>query len=100
MSPTALVEKLIELQIDWFAITDHNSMANCPAYEYAAQRANLAFTWGVEIQSAEEIHLLAYFDSPAQAQGFDAELYSSLLPLDNDTPSILGSSYHDENETF
>lgn len=100
MSPTALVEKLIELQIDWFAITDHNSMANCPAYEYAAQRANLAFTWGVEIQSAEEIHLLAYFDSPAQAQGFDAELYSSLLPLDNDPEYFGDQVIIDENENI
>ncbi len=77
MSPSALVNRLQELGIEWFAITDHNSMANCPAYQAVALKAGLAFSWGVEIQTMEEIHLLAYFDDPAQAQAFDQELYNS-----------------------
>ncbi len=100
MSPSALVNRLQELKIEWFAITDHNIMANCPAYEAAARKAGLAFTWGVEIQTMEEIHLLAYFDDPDQAQAFDAELYDSLLPLQND-PDFFGDQVIiDENENI
>jgi len=100
MSPHALVSRLKELGIEWFAITDHNSMANCPAYQAVAREAGLAFTWGVEIQTMEEIHLLAYFDDSAKAQAFDAELYSSLLPINND-PDFFGDQVIiDENENI
>lgn len=100
MSPSALVNRLQELGIEWFAITDHNSMANCPAYQAVALKAGLAFSWGVEIQTMEEIHLLAYFDDPTQAQAFDQELYNSLLPLAND-PEFFGDQVIiDENENI
>jgi 3',5'-nucleoside bisphosphate phosphatase len=100
MSPSAVVNKLKENGVEWFAITDHNSMANCPAYQAAAEKAGLYFSWGVEIQSMEEIHLLAYFDDPVKAQAFDLELYKSLLPLDND-PEFFGDQVIiDENENI
>lgn len=100
MSPSALIEKLQELEIQWFAITDHNSMGNCPAYAAVAKKAGLCFSWGVEIQTIEEIHLLAYFDDPSQAQAFDQELYRSLLPIEND-PEFFGDQVIiDENENI
>lgn len=100
MAPSAVVKKLKACGIEWFAITDHNSMANCPAYQAVAKSAGLHFTWGVEIQSVEEIHLLAYFDNSEKAQAFDQELYASLLPLDND-PDFFGDQVIiDENENI
>lgn len=100
MSPRAVVRRLKECGIQWMAITDHNSMANCPAYEKAALAEGLSFTWGVEIQSSEEIHILAYFDDPEAAQEFDKELYESLLPLAND-PDFFGDQVIiDENENI
>ncbi|MDD2229454.1 MAG: PHP domain-containing protein [Candidatus Cloacimonetes bacterium] len=100
MSPQALVNRLQEFKIDWFAITDHNSMANCPAYETVAKRAGLDYTWGVEIQSSEEIHILAYFDSKDMAKEFDKELYDSLLPLENDADYFGDQVVIDENENI
>lgn len=100
MSPSALVQRLKELGIEWFAITDHNTMANCPAYGAVAKRNGLYFSWGVEIQTIEEIHLLAYFDDEEAALRFDTELYASLLPLDND-PDFFGDQVIiDENENI
>jgi hypothetical protein len=73
-------------------------MANCATYASVAKQAGLAFSWGVELQTSEEIHLLVYFDDPEAAQAFDAELYASLLPLDND-PDFFGDQVViDENE--
>ncbi|MCB5272061.1 MAG: PHP domain-containing protein [Candidatus Cloacimonetes bacterium] len=100
MSPSALVKRLKELSVQWFAITDHNSMGNCPAYEAVAKKAGLSFSWGVEIQTVEEIHLLAYFDDSSKAEAFDKELYDSLLPLEND-PDFFGDQVIiDENENI
>ncbi len=98
MSPRDLVSRARSLSLDWIAITDHNSMANCATYASVAKQAGLAFSWGVELQTSEEIHLLVYFDDPEAAQAFDAELYASLLPLDND-PDFFGDQVViDENE--
>ncbi len=100
MSPSALITRLKELGTQWFAITDHNSMANCPAYEIVAKKAGLCFSWGVEIQTVEEIHILAYFDDSEGALAFDQELYQSLLPLEND-PEFFGDQVIiDENENI
>lgn len=100
MAPHDLVKRLQECKIDWFAITDHNTMANCPAYAAVAEAAGLFFSWGVEIQTSEEIHILAYFDAPKQAQDFDKELYSSLLPLENDPDYFGDQVVIDENENI
>ena len=100
MSPRDLVNRAMELKLDWIAITDHNSMANCPAYEKVALAAGLAFSWGVEIQTSEEIHLLAYFDDSAAAQAFDMELYNSLLPLENDAEFFGDQVVIDENDAI
>lgn len=100
MSPTAVVSRSLELGLDWISITDHNSMANCPAYEMVALRNGLAFTWGVEIQTAEEIHLLAYFDDPYKASSFDKLLYESLLPIPNDAEYFGDQVIIDENENI
>lgn len=100
MSPMAICQKLKQFGIQWLAITDHNSMANCAAYQKVAEKEKLLFTWGVEIQSTEEIHLLAYFDDPLAAQEFDVELYNSLLPINND-PDFFGDQVIiDENENI
>lgn len=100
MSPCELVTRLKALGIDWFAITDHNSMANCPAYEAVAHRAGIAFTWGIELQTMEEIHLLVYFDDVALAKAFDQEVYNSLLPIDNDADFFGDQVIIDENENI
>lgn len=100
MSPNSIMQRLKQFGIQWLAITDHNSMANCPAYQKVAEKEGLFFTWGVEIQSVEEIHLLAYFDDSSSAEKFNAELYESLFPLDND-PDFFGDQVIiDENENI
>ena len=56
MAPSAVVDKLKKHGIQWFAITDL-AVGNCPAM--IRWRRKRAFFYGVEIQSMEEIHLLA-----------------------------------------
>lgn len=89
MAPQELMQRLKELEINWMAITDHNTMANCAAYEYNAFKHGINFTWGVEMQTAEEIHVLVYFDDRQAAQRFDKELYEALPAIEND-PDFFG----------
>lgn len=98
MSPRELIARVKSCGINWMAITDHNTLANCPAYAAVAEREGVNFTWGVEMQTSEEIHILVYFDSTQGAQTFGKELYGSLLPLAND-PDFFGDQVIiDENE--
>ncbi len=81
--PEKIVQHAIKAGLDGIAITDHNSMANCKVYEKFAERNDIKFIYGVEIQSAEEIHILSFFDEWSNAQEFDNLLYESLLPRKN-----------------
>ncbi|MFO7660290.1 MAG: PHP domain-containing protein [Candidatus Cloacimonadaceae bacterium] len=84
MSPRAMLQRVKELNIEWIAITDHNSLANCPAYAKVAAKNGIAFTYGVEIQTSEEIHLLAYFDDTKKAMEFDRAMYDALPSIPSD----------------
>ncbi|MCB5251306.1 MAG: PHP domain-containing protein [Candidatus Cloacimonadales bacterium] len=89
MSPQTIVDKLIEHKIDIFSITDHNSMKNFDTYYEKAVENNLICIMGIEVQTQEEIHLLAFFDSHEDGYAFSRELYDSLLPIQND-PEFFG----------
>ena len=101
MSPKNIMEAAVKADISIIAVTDHNSMANCSVYHKTAQRYNIKYLYGIEIQTAEEIHLVALFNHPKEALKFDEELYHSLLPLDN-KPDYFGDQVvidEDENIT-
>lgn len=89
MSPKSLMEYLVKADISIAAITDHNTIANCPAYEEIAAKYNITFIYGIEIQTAEEIHIVALFDNKDEAISFNGELYNALPPLKN-SPDFFG----------
>lgn len=89
MSPRSMMKKVSEMGIDIIAITDHNSMANSCVYQRAAVEFGLNYIYGVEIQTAEEIHVIALFDNWEIAKEFNKELFNSLLPINND-PDYFG----------
>jgi PHP family Zn ribbon phosphoesterase len=89
MAPRAVMQRAREEQQEIIAITDHNSMANCQAYAQVAAEFGIICWYGVEVQSMEEIHVIGLFDEWQDAAAFDAALYASLLPVDND-PDFFG----------
>ncbi len=89
MSPRAVMQAAQSQGIDIIAITDHNSCANSKVYAEAAKESGLAYIFGIEVQTAEEIHTVALFETAEQACSFSSKLYESLLPLDND-PEFFG----------
>lgn len=100
MSPSHVIPVLLEKGIDIFAITDHNRMKNFPAFQKVAFRNGITCIPGIEVQTQEEVHLLALFDDHAQAEAFEEELYSTLLPIDNDPDYFGDQVIIDENENI
>ncbi len=80
-SPSVLARLGRAAGLQVMALTDHNSALNCPAFAEAALREGLAPLYGLEACSAEEVHLVCLFPSPAAALAFSEWLRGHLEPL-------------------
>lgn len=75
--------------MDAIALTDHQSAKNTPAIAECARHAGLKCLYGAEVQTAEEVHTLALFDSLAAARELTDFVYAALPKLKND-PDVFG----------
>ena len=89
MSPRAIVDAARRKGIQWIAITDHNSARMVDAVAAAATAAGIHFTFGMELQTREEVHLLAYFDTSSACHSFADAVYA-LLPDRCNQPDYFG----------
>ena len=80
MSPAAIVAEAVEKGIEVIAVCDHNCLDGVrPVMEMAAATANGPFVIpGIEITTAEEVHVLGYFTSPAEAQAVSDTAFADL----------------------
>jgi PHP family Zn ribbon phosphoesterase len=84
MLPELIVERAQELGLQIIAVTDHNSAENAASVVNAARGTGVTVLPGMEVQTREEVHLLALFDTLEQAASWQEEVYASLPPLKND----------------
>lgn len=71
------------------ALTDHNSCKNCPAFFEACRRQGIIPIAGMELSTAEDIHLVCLFEELESAMRFDAEIETHLMDIKN-RPEIFG----------
>ncbi len=74
------------------ALTDHNSCKNCPAFFEACRRNGIIPIAGMELSTAEDVHLVCLFPDLEQAMAFDREIESHLAPIQN-RPEIFGNQW-------
>lgn len=89
MVPPLIVQRALELRLDWIAVTDHNSVGNACAVLAAAEGTGLTVTPGLEVESREEVHLVCLFDTIAQAEAW-AALVTAHLPLRRNDERFFG----------
>jgi predicted metal-dependent phosphoesterase TrpH len=89
MTPWAIVDAALARGLDLIAVTDHNTAAMTPVIAAVARSHGLAFLYGIELQTREDVHLLAYFDDEATCLAFSDEIYA-LLPDTDQDPYGLG----------
>ncbi len=89
MSPRQIVQMARQRGIEWLAVTDHNSMGMVEPVAAACAEVGVQFLYGMELQTTEEVHLLAYFDAGARWGRF-AETVDSLLPDRPNDPEYFG----------
>ncbi len=72
------------------ALTDHNSSRNCPAFFEACKAFGIVPVPGMELTTAEDIHLVVLFPTLEQAMNFDREIHRRIIPVQN-RPEIFGN---------
>ncbi|MBC2870859.1 PHP domain-containing protein [Bittarella massiliensis (ex Durand et al. 2017)] len=89
MTPATLVGMAKALGLDFIALTDHNSSLNCPAALEAGRFYQIPVLPGMELCTAEEVHVVCLFPTLEAALAFGEEVYAALPPIQND-PAIFG----------
>ncbi|MBE6779071.1 MAG: PHP domain-containing protein [Ruminococcaceae bacterium] len=80
--------KLCGLQI--MALTDHNTTRNCPAFFEAAREMGIVPVAGMELTTAEDIHLVCLFPTLEAGMAFGREVDSRRVRIPN-RPDIFGA---------
>jgi PHP family Zn ribbon phosphoesterase len=83
MYPGNIVKRALEQQLDILAICDHNSAENVQWVKKAVKNAPLHVLGGMEISSAEEVHVLALFERDEDLLAMQDLVYDNLPGLNN-----------------
>lgn len=84
MTPPNIANMAAVLGLDLIAITDHNSARNAAAVAKAAQGLPLTVIAGLELTTAEEIHVVCLFPDIASAEAAGEEAEALLPDILND----------------
>ncbi len=85
MIPPLIIKKAVDLGINLIAITDHNASENAAAVMKAAQNSDLTVFPGMELQTAEEVHVLCLFDTLDQLSELQNLVNHTLPDIPNNT---------------
>jgi len=100
MSPCLIAETAAAKKIDILALTDHNSSLNCPAFAFHCRRLGIIPVYGLEVTTAEEVHVLALFTNLDAAENFGEFIYSIITPYLNNPERTGDQVYVDEDENI
>ena len=95
MTPANIAGMAALKGLDVIALTDHNSCRNCPAVLAAGAEFGLTVLPGMELCTAEEVHVLCLFATLEDALAFDAAVYPHILPIENNEAFFGRQLYYD-----
>lgn len=91
MTPCNIANMAYLKGLDAIALTDHNAGDNLEAVARAAE-GKVLFIPGMEVQTAEEVHLLAYFRALPDALAFSDAIKTHLPGIPN-RPDLFGNQW-------
>lgn len=83
MTPSNIVGMAALKNLDVIALTDHNTCKNCPAVMKLANAYGIVAIPGMELCTAEEVHVVCLFPNLELAMDFDQYVYSKLIRINN-----------------
>ncbi len=88
-TPNNLIGMGVLAGLQIMALTDHNTCQNCPAFFEAAKKQGIIPVAGMELTTAEDIHMVCLFPDLDSAMRFDEEIARRLIRIPN-RPDIFG----------
>lgn len=82
------------------ALTDHNTCGNCESFLKAAKKHGLIGIAGMELTTAEDIHVVCLFEFLDKAVAFSSEIQKYRLPFPNNEKLYGQQMYMDENDNI
>jgi PHP family Zn ribbon phosphoesterase len=89
MSPKVIVAKAKEIGLDLIAITDHHAVENALHAIPLGKEQGVLVLAGLEVQTAEEVHVLCLFSAGENARAFHQAIYPYLPDIKNN-PDFFG----------
>ena len=69
--------------LQMIALTDHNSVKNCRPFYAACRKQGLVPIAGMELTTAEDIHIICLFESLEAAEAFESAIANRKIPYKN-----------------
>ncbi len=89
MTPANIAGAATLAGLNIVALTDHNTARNCPAFLRAAKQYGIIGVAGMELTTAEDIHVVCLFEKLHEAMGFSEEIEKHIVKIKN-RPQIYG----------
>lgn len=83
MTPNNICGMAILGGLNIVALTDHNTCKNCPAFFEAAKKNGIIPVAGMEVTSAEDIHMICLFEELSDAMKFDEFIETKRVKIKN-----------------
>ena len=90
MTPNNIVNMAMLCELDMIAVADHNTTGNVAAVMAVGKEAGITVVPAMELETAEEIHVLCLFPDLESALGFDHEVVTPALPPFENNANIFG----------
>jgi len=89
MSPDTIIQRAKEQKLDIIGIADHNTTLQAPLIKRLAEESGILALCGVEINTKEEVHCLAFFENDDELNQFQKYLDDN-LPVVKNKPELFG----------
>ena len=90
MTPNNIVNMAMICGLDMIAVSDHNTAGNVAAVMAVGKKAGITVVPAMELETAEEIHVLCLFSTLDAVLQFEKEQVAPALPPISNDPQIFG----------
>ena len=98
MTPNNIAGMAMLGGLELVALTDHNSTLNCPAFFKTCEKLGVTPIGGMELTTAEDIHMVCLFPDLESTMAFGEYVYEHMMKIKN-RPDIFGDQLIlDEND--
>lgn len=98
MTPSNIAGMATLAGVNIMALTDHNTVKNCPYFFKAAKQNGIIPIAGMELTTAEDIHIVCLFEKLDEALSFGEEIEKHRILIKNRTDIFGDQLIMDEND--